>query len=325
MTVTRTPLRISFAGGGTDLKEFYENGYGAVVSMAIDKHIYIAVHRGFDRRYILKYSEVEVADTVDQIRHGLIRECLRERGIKSGMEMASFADIPSQGTGLGSSSAFAVGLLHALDIQEGGELGKADLADSACRIEIDRLGEPIGKQDQYAASFGGVNYIKFLPGGKVEVSPIEIDPDTICRLNENLLLVYTGLTRGAGTVLSEQKENTVRDSDTFTRLESIRLMADELRSELQKGKIDAIGDYLSRGWALKKELAKGVSKGEIDEIYEAGISAGAAGGKLLGAGGGGFVLFYCEEGRRADVEARFKNMRCISPGVDVLGTCLVGV
>ena len=325
MIVTRTPLRVSFAGGGTDLKEFYSSGYGAVVSMAINKHIYIAAHRGFDRRFILKYSEVEAVEDVDDIKHSLIRECLRDRGYTSGVEIASFADIPSQGTGLGSSSSFAVGLLHALELMTGEEVTREFVAKAASRVEIEQLNEPIGKQDQYAAAFGGLNYIRFNADHSVVVEPIGLAPDAAEQLGKNLLLVYTGITRKASDVLAKQKNNTLNDRSVFERLVEMRDMADELKAELELGKLDVVGEFLARGWALKKKLASGMSRGPIDDIYNRGIAAGALGGKLLGAGGGGFVLFYCPSDKMPGLKSEFSSPkdRCFVAGIDAGGTSVV--
>lgn len=294
MIITRTPFRVSFAGGGSDLKEFYsKNGYGAVVSTAINRYMYVIIHPYFHDKIRLKYSKTEDVENIDDIKHPIIRECLRKVRIKKGIEIASFADVPA-GTGLGSSSSFTVGLLNALYAYKGKIVSKERLAAEACEIEIEILKEPIGKQDQYAAACGNINYIRFNKDGTVDVSPILLTEPAKKKLEDSLCLYYTGGKRRAGDILNEQKKN-LSDKDKFQNLEKMVEFAEELREALHEGNINAVGDILHKGWIYKKELASGISNEEIDNLYDKAMKYGAAGGKLLGAGGTGFLLIYSED------------------------------
>ena len=294
MIITRTPFRVSFAGGGSDLKEFYsKNGYGAVVSAAINRYMYIAIHPYFHDKIRLKYSKTEDVESIDDIKHPIIRECLRKVRIERGIEIASFADVPA-GTGLGSSSSFTVGLLNALYAYKGKIVSKERLAAEACEIEIEILKEPIGKQDQYAAACGNINYIRFNKDETVDVSPILLTEPAKKKLEDSLCLYYTGGKRRAGDILNEQKKN-LSDKDKFQNLEKMVELAEELRGVLQEENINAVGDILHKGWIYKKELASGISNEEIDNLYDKAMKCGAAGGKLLGAGGTGFLLIYSED------------------------------
>jgi D-glycero-alpha-D-manno-heptose-7-phosphate kinase len=303
MIISKTPFRISFAGGGTDLKAFYSKEYGCVTSTAINKYMYIAVHKYFDKRKILlKYSKTEFVDSIEKIEHPIFREALRLVGIESGIEITSFADIPS-GSGLGSSCTFTVGLLHALYAYKGKFVSAERLAREAAHLEIDILGEPIGPQDQYAAAFGNLNHIRFNPDGKVDVTPIICNPETKMQLQKNLLLFYTGITRSTKTVLTEQQKNTETDSKKFENLQKMKYLAEELRDALNNNTITQFGEILHKGWLLKRELASTITNPDIDVWYETALRAGAIGGKLLGAGGGGFLLFYCPEEKKHSVIA----------------------
>ena len=304
MIITRTPFRVSFAGGGSDLREFYgKNGYGAVVSTAIDKYMYIVIHPYFHDKIRVKYSKTEDVENINDIKHPIIRECLRKVQIEKGIEIASFADVPA-GTGLGSSSAFTVGLLNALYAYKGRVVSKERLAAEACEIEIDILKEPIGKQDQYAAACGNINYIRFNKDETVDVSPILLTESARKQIEDSLCLYYTGGTRRSGDILNEQKKN-VSDKDKFQNLEKMVVLADELRGVLQEENINAVGDILHKGWIYKKELASGISNKEIDSLYDRAIKCGATGGKLLGAGVTGFLLIYSK-----GHEILKKNMGC---------------
>ncbi len=325
MIITKTPLRISFAGGGTDLAAFYERQAGAVVSMAVDLYVYLAVHRFFEDKFVLKYSRTEEKDRVEDIEHPLIRECLMNCRIDEPIEITSFADIPSKGSGLGGSSAFAVGLVKALHAFAGKNASAETCAQMACEVEIDRLGEPIGKQDQYAAAFGGLNFIEFKQDGSVAVEPIILTRERRSFLEERLVMFYTGQTRSASKILSEQKANTGRDTDKFAALVKMRAMADELRDLLSAGDVEQMGDFLHRGWLLKRQLASGVSSSAIDEMYEAGLAAGAEGGKVLGAGGGGFLLFYCAPENQGSLRKAMAGHREIRPHFDGQGTRVIYV
>ncbi len=291
MIITRTPFRVSFAGGGSDLADFYEKYDGCVLSTSINRYCYISIHPYFDEnRTVLKYSETEIVDNLSEIRHRIFNCILNERQVH-GVEISSTADIPS-GTGLGSSSTFTVGVLNALNCYQGKYMSKGKIAEKACEIEIQKLGSPIGKQDQYAAAFGGLNYIKFHRDGEVSVTPVMIQPDKLKELQNNLVMFYTGDTRSANSILSEQKKN-MSAEDKINNLKQMCVLADDMRSSLEKGEIDSFGDLLNAGWQLKRTLASGISNPLIDEAYETAMKNGALGGKLLGAGGGGFLLFYC--------------------------------
>lgn len=293
MIITRTPFRVSLVGGGSDLREFYsKNGYGAVVSAAINKYMYIAIHPYFHDKIRIKYSKTEDVGNVEDVQHPIVRECLKKVRIESGVEIASFADVPA-GTGLGSSSSFTVGLLNALYAYTGKVVSKEKLAQEACEIEIDILGEPIGKQDQYAAAYGNINYFRFNKDETVDVSPVLLTESPKKRLENTLCLYYVGGERKSGDILQEQKNN-ISLEDKFQILKKMVSLADELREALHDEKIDVVGNALHRGWLYKKELASGISNGNIDALYNRAIKAGANGGKLLGAGGSGFLLLHSE-------------------------------
>lgn len=292
MIITRTPLRISFTGGGTDLPAFYKNGYGAVVSTSIDKYIYITVNKRFDDSIRVSYSQTEIVNHVDELKHDIARECLRMVGISGGIEITSIADIPS-GTGLGSSSSFTVGLLNALYTYAGERLSAGELANRACQIEINVLGHPIGKQDQYAAAYGGVNYFTFERSGDVQREKILVSDNNLRNMNRKLMMFYTGIRRSADGILSRQSQETKNKMEV---LKFMRDQANRMRDGLvQKGFTPDFAKMLDEAWQKKKSITSGISNPEIDELYQKAISAGATGGKLLGAGGGGFILLYCDE------------------------------
>jgi D-glycero-alpha-D-manno-heptose-7-phosphate kinase len=297
MIISRTPFRVSFIGGGSDLREFYtRNGYGAVVSAAINRYMYIIIHPYFHDKIRLKYSKTEDVAHVDKIEHPIIRECLRRVRIDQGIEIASFADVPA-GTGLGSSSSFTVGLLHALYTYKGKIVSRERLAAEACEIEIDILGEPIGKQDQYATAYGNINYIVFNRDETVNVTPVILSEASKKKLENNLCLYYIGGNRRSRSILGEQKRN-IAEENTYEKLTVLASLAGELGQCLQDNDIGALGDILHRGWLYKKDLAKGISNRHIDSIYEKAMQNGARGGKLLGAGGAGFLLLYARDHRK---------------------------
>ncbi len=291
MIITKTPFRISFAGGGSDLADFFEKYGGCVLSTSINRYCYISIHPYFDETStMLKYSENELVHNLADIKHRIFNCLLNERQIH-GVEITSTADIPG-GTGLGSSSTFTVGLLNTLNCYQGKYMSKGRLAEKACEIEIQKLGSPIGKQDQYAAAFGGLNFIRFHQDGEVSVSPVMMQPETYRKLQENLILFYTGDTRSANSILAEQKKN-MKAEDKTDNLKQMCVLAEEMRQALEENRLDFFGDLLNEGWRLKRTLASGISNPAIDEAYEIALANGALGGKLLGAGGGGFLLFYC--------------------------------
>ncbi|REK69582.1 GHMP kinase [Paenibacillus paeoniae] len=293
MIITKTPFRISFSGGGSDLPSFYEKYGGCVLSASINKYMYISIHPYFDAKYTsLKYSENEIVDDISKIKHKILNSVLNQKNI-SGVEISSTADVPA-GTGLGSSSSFTVGLLHALSCYEGKYISKAQLAEEACDIEINKLGAPIGKQDQYAAAYGGLNFIRFSRTGSVSVEPIVMKPETYMKLQSNLMMFYTGTSRSANTILTEQKKNMSQEDKTNNLIQMCGL-AEEMKTALEDNDLSSFGQIMNRGWTLKKTLASGISNPDIDRAYDIAMENGALGGKLLGAGGGGFLLFYCEQ------------------------------
>jgi D-glycero-alpha-D-manno-heptose-7-phosphate kinase len=306
MVITRTPLRVSFFGGGTDLAEFYTEHGGAVLSTTIDKYIYIIVKERFDDLIVLNYSEREKVERVEDIRHNIFREALRLAGVRRGVEITSIGDIPSSGSGLGSSSSFTVGLLNALFAYTGETRSPRDLAEAACAIEIGILKEPIGKQDQYAASFGGLRRYRFARDGKVEAEPIVVGYDAFLTLQRACLLYYTNVTRKASSVLSDQRSRIPSTTDSLLRLAGL---AEGMDAAFEAGDIQTIGQRLHENWEEKKKLSVKVSNGEIDAIYERGLAAGAIGGKLLGAGGGGFFLFLCPPERQGALRSAMCGLR----------------
>jgi D-glycero-alpha-D-manno-heptose-7-phosphate kinase len=325
MIISKSPFRISFAGGGSDLASFYQQDYGAVLSSSIDKYVFIAVHRFFEKGFLLKYSQSERAEYINDIKHPLIRECLHACACQDDLEITSFADIPSTGSGLGSSSAFCVGLINNLMAHQGKLLGKEALAATACEVEIGRLGEPIGKQDQYASAYGGLNHIRFNPDESVHVTPVILSKNDRAHINDSLLLFYTGVTRKASSVLTEQNANMKSSTEKLDAMKRIRDGADRLFHDLMAGDLDAIGREMHAGWLLKRTMATGVSNPDLDEIYQQATSAGALGGKLLGAGGGGFFLFHCPPERQHDLRHALSRLREVPIELEQQGSRIIYV
>jgi len=287
MIISQTPYRVSFAGGGTDLPAFYRQEFGAVLSTTIDQHIYVTIHRRFEPTIRVSYSRTELASTLEEVQHELVREAMRRVEIDEPLEITTIGDVPA-GTGMGSSSSLTVGLLAALYGYRHRVVSPRLLAEQACRIEIDVLGKPIGRQDQYAAAFGGVNYIRFNADETVDVEPVPCRAEALRELEQRILLVYTGQTRDANAILRQQSDAT---ADRMDVLRAMRNLADRMRHALAgEGDLDQFAALLHEGWERKRSLGCGISTGHVDEWYEAARRAGAAGGKLLGAGGGGFLL-----------------------------------
>ena len=306
MIITKTPFRISFVGGGSDLPAYYEKQRGAVLSTSIDKYMYISTHAFFEKDKIrCKYSQTETVDDVKDLQHPILRTVLEDFNL-NGIEVSSIADIPG-GTGMGSSSSFTVGLLHNLSAYTGRSYEKKELGAGACRVEIDLLKEPIGKQDQYAAAFGGLNVIEFNPDGSVAVHPVLISTETRGMLNTNLKLYYLGNQRSASAILAEQKKNTSQESK-FQALTTMVGLVYELRDALEAGNLNDFGTLLHENWLLKQQLASGITNPRITEAYAAGRAAGALGGKLLGAGGGGFMLFYAPVTSHGSLDQAMKDI-----------------
>lgn len=298
MIITRTPFRISFAGGGSDLPSFYRRHTGAVLSTAIDKYMYIVLHPFFQKDKIqLKYSKNELVGDVNDIRHPIFREVLKEYGL-SGIDINSIADVPS-GTGLGSSSSFTVGLLNAVRAYLGKASGAGALGAMACDVEINKVGSPIGKQDQYAAAYGGLNLITFHGDESVVVERIIMDRAKKKELERNLFMFYLGGKHSANEILKRQQE-AISNDDKFEVQKKMVQLAYDLKDRLENNDIDAMGTILHEGWLMKKSLTNGITSDVIDTLYNKGIKAGATGGKLLGAGGAGFMLFYCPGSRHED-------------------------
>lgn len=323
MVIARTPLRISFVGGGTDLPEFADAHGGAVISTAIDKWIHVVVAPRFEGDIRVSYSRTEIVPTAGDVEHELVREALKITGIPRGVDIVTLADVPSRGTGLGSSSAVTVGLLNALYAFQGRYRSADQLAEEASRIEIDVLGKPIGRQDQYAAAHGGFNLIEFLKGGGVRTEPIISPPGTLERLHRSLMMFFTGTQRTAGDVLGAQRER-IRSGEAVEALLTMRDLAYELRDVLAAGAVEDVGGVLHRNWQAKRSLTSGVSNGAIDGAYERARAAGASGGKLLGAGAGGFLLFHvppeCQDAVRGALgpDLREVPMRFAARGSQIL-------
>lgn len=322
MIITRTPFRISFAGGGSDLANYYEKYGGAVLSTAIDKYTYLSMHPYFFKDgYFLKYKEVEDVHSLEEIRHPIIREVFKMYDIK-GVDFNSSADIPS-GTGLASSSAFAAGLINLCNAYNEKYMAKEDIAELACHVEIDLLKSPIGKQDQYACACGGLNFIEFEPSGKVNVEKMFLTTDGYNKLENNLMLFYTGQTRAANDILKEQKKNTTTDEAKIQNLHKMVKLAKDLKHELLSNNIDAMGEILHQGWMYKKELAGGISNAKINECYDIAMKNGASGGKLLGAGGGGFLLFYVKEENHNRLRYALRALKEMQFKFDHKGTTII--
>lgn len=321
MIISRTPFRISFAGGGSDLPSFYRNEVGAVLSTSINRYMYIAIHPFFEREKIqLKYSKTELVDAIQDIKHPIFREVLRAYDLK-GVDINSIADIPA-GTGLGSSSSFTVGLLNAVRAYLGKASSGEKLARLACEIELEKVGSPIGKQDQYAAACGGLNFITFYGDETVNVEKIIMDPLKKQELQDNLMMVYVGGEHSANEILKKQSA-AMDDRAKFDTQKQMVALAYDLRKSLESNSIDEFGRILHEGWLMKKSLTKGISNGSVDALYQRGIESGALGGKLLGAGGAGFILFYCPKEKQAHFRQNMGEMREMPVRFDDFGSKII--
>ncbi len=295
MLITRTPLRISIGGGGTDLPSYYRQRPALVISAAINRYCYIAVNRTFVDDYFLKYSELERSPHVDDVRHPIIREALRMQGIEPGIEIASMADIPA-GTGLGSSGTFTVGLLRALHALKRHHVSSRQLAEEACRLEIDILQQPVGKQDQYIAAYGGLTCFTFHPDESVDVQPLAVPETALHELEEHLLLFFTGYSRSASSILQDQQtRSTAGDASMLESLEFTADLGRRIKSALEAGDCPGFARLMNEHWEYKRQRSPGMSNSSIDEWYRLALDNGAIGGKLVGAGAGGFLLFYTED------------------------------
>ena len=320
MIITQTPFRLSFAGGGTDLEAFYKHDFGAVFSVTLNHHIYVTVHRRFEDNFRVSYSKTGFSDTVSEIPHELVRESMLSASINQPLEVTTIADVPA-GTGLGSSSTLTVGLLNAFRAV-GGSVSSCDkLAELACGIEIDTLGNPIGKQDQYAAAFGGMNYMRFNSDGSVRVDRIPCERDVIKHIESHSLMIYTDQQRSASEILEKQTQGTV---DKLAVLTEMRDMAGEMKNIVSSGaNMQDFGRLLDEGWRLKRSLGFGITNGLIDDWYEVAKKAGAIGGKLLGAGGGGFLYFIAPPERHERIITALGNPKTLPVSFDSQGSRVV--
>ena len=309
MIISQTPLRISLAGGGTDFKDYYKVDNGFVVSTAIDKYVFVIIKERFDDLIYVNYTKKEIVTEVESIQHEIVRETLKKTGLKSGFEITMLADVPSEGSGLGSSSSLTVGLLNAMYSYQGNQVTADQLACEACEIEIDILRKPIGKQDQYIAAYGGLRFITFNKNNSVDTSTVNFPNNLKKKLGANLLLFYTNITRKSSTILQEQKELIASKLEYHNKIKSLAI---ETRNLLESGEIDQIGSILSKNWDLKKNLSSNISNSEIDAMYKTAIDGGAEGGKIAGAGGGGFLLVYCKRENHDKLRESMKNYREIS-------------
>lgn len=306
MIIVQSPLRISFFGGGTDFADFFRREGGCVLASTIDKYIFVTIKQRFDEKLRIGYTQTEMVDHLDEIQHELIRESLRLSGITAGVEITTMGDIPSAGSGLGSSSAVTVGSLHAMYSYLGEMVTAERLAREACHVEIEVLKKPIGIQDQYAVAYGGLRFYEFQPNGEVAHERVHLSQAVARKLDENFLLFYTGIQRQADTILGEQKANI---HDTTPLLCELKELAFKAREELEKGNLDEIGVMLDYSWSLKKRLASKISNNGIDEVYALAKQAGALGGKITGAGGGGFLLLYCPQEKQDAVRQALKDLQ----------------
>jgi D-glycero-alpha-D-manno-heptose-7-phosphate kinase len=320
MIITQTPLRIGLLGGGTDLPAYYSKHGGRVLNCALDKYVYVIVKQRFDRDIYVNYSKKEIVSRVEDLEHELVREAMRMTGVDYGVEITTLADIPSAGSGLGSSSAVTVGLLHALFAYQGRQVSAEELAERACAIEIEHCGKPIGKQDQYIAAFGGIRDIRFGPGKGVVAEEVVLSAAERRALQQQIMLFYTGITRSADPILAEQNANV---EATRPQLDLLRDLAGFAAERLRSGDVDAIGPALRESWEAKRKLASGVSNDQIDRAVTQALDAGASGVKLTGAGGGGFLLAICPMERQRAVRESLADMQELPVKLDRLGSRVV--
>ena len=320
MIITQTPLRIGLLGGGTDLPGYYRKHGGRVLNCALDKYVYVIVKQRFDDDIYVNYSKKEIVSCVADLEHELVREAMQLTGVTSGVEVTTLADIPSSGSGLGSSSAVTVGLLHALSVYQGRQVSARELAEWACTIEIERCGKPIGKQDQYIAAFGGIRDIRFGPGDEVVAEDLGLPTADRRALQQQIMLFYTGVTRSANPILAEQKANV---EAIRPQLDLLRDLAGFAAERLRGGDLGAIGAAVRESWEAKRKLAPGVSNDQIDQAVARALEAGASGAKLTGAGGGGFLLVICPIERQNAVRSSLADMQEFPVKLDHLGSRVV--
>ncbi len=323
MIMSRTPLRITFVGGGTDIPAYYKNhGFGAVVSASINKYIYVAVNKKFDSRIRLSYSVTEIVDTVDEIRHPSVREALKLLDIDGGIEIVSISDIPSRGTGLGSSSTFLVGLLNALHAYKGEQVSPKQLAEEAVRIERITLNEPGGKQDQYMAAYGGIQLMEFFDDERVSLKPVIMNEEARSALQKHLLMLYTGRERSSTEIHKTQSLGVDRKIESYHRMKK---MAYETFDSMCTGSITRLGELMHKNWMEKKSLADGISDNWIDKCYDTAISSGAIGGKMIGAGGGGFLLLIAPEEKHGEIVSKLPELKAETFRIEYEGSRIIFV
>ena len=323
MIITRSPLRISLGGGGTDLPSYYREHTGFLIAAAIDKFVYITLHRPFADEVIVKYSRMETVRDASEVQHPIVREALELLDIRSHIEITSIADIPA-GTGLGSSGSFTTALLRGLHVLKKSFISPSDLAEQACHIEIDRLGEPIGKQDQYIAAYGGITCFTFNPDDSVTVEPLKLAPETLHNLEDNLALFFTGYTRDASSILKDQDSRS-RDKDRgmIDNLHFVKKLGLESKAALESGDLRGFAELMHVHWQHKKARSQGMSNSCIDDLYELGRCHGALGGKIIGAGGGGFLMFYTEDKTRLRAAMTAAGLREVRFRFDFAGNHVV--
>jgi D-glycero-alpha-D-manno-heptose-7-phosphate kinase len=321
MIITQTPLRIGLLGGGTDLPSYYREHGGRVLNCALDKYVYVIVKQRFDDDIYVNYSRKEIVSRVEDLEHGLVREAMMMTGVTRGVEITTLADIPSSGgSGLGSSSAVTVGLLHALSAYQGRQVSARELAEWACTIEIECCGKPIGKQDQYIAAFGGIRDIRFGPGDEVIADDVGLSAADRRALQQQIMLFYTGITRSANPILAEQNSNV---EAIRPQLDLLRDLAGFAAERLREGDVDAIGPAVRESWEAKRKLASGVSNDQIDQAVARALDAGATGVKLTGAGGGGFLVVICPIERQRALRESLTDMQEFPVKLDRLGSRIV--
>ena len=320
MIISQTPLRVSFAGGGTDFHRYYREHEGAVVSSAIDKYVYVVVVPRFDELIIVNYTKKETVENVRDLKHELVREALLRTGVENGVEITTLADVPSEGSGLGSSSTVTVGLLHALYAYKGKLATAEQLAREACEIEIDICGKPIGKQDQYIAAYGGICQFTFRKDESVDVKPFRRSAELFHGLSRNIMLFYTGRTRKAGNILAVQDQRT---DVNLEQLHCLKALALRTAEALDRMRLWEVGRVLNDGWQLKRQLAEGISNPEIEQMYDLALGAGASGGKICGAGGGGFLLLYCDPAHHKAVRVAMEAYRELPIALDPDGSKII--
>jgi D-glycero-alpha-D-manno-heptose-7-phosphate kinase len=320
MIITQTPLRIGLLGGGTDLPGYYRDNGGRVLNCAIDKYIYVIVKQRFDDAIYVNYSKKEIVSRVEDLEHELVREAMLMTGVTGGVEITTLADIPSEGSGLGSSSTVTVGLLNALYAYQGRQASASELAARACEIEIERCGKPIGKQDQYIAALGGIQDLRFGPGDEVLADEVRLSASVRRALQRQIMLFYTGVTRSANTILAEQS---ARVPSSRPHLDQLRDLAGLTVERLRGGDVDAIGPAIRESWEAKRKLASGVSNDQIERMVGRALDAGASGVKISGAGGGGFMLVICPMEHQQAVRQALDHIKELPVKLDHLGTRVV--